>query len=139
MRQLLLALALTACLALAKDPAADAVMADSSRWRAAVIKQDKAALQRLLADDMLYSHSNGSTQTKAEYIEAVTKPPARYESFTDSETNIKVYGKTAVLAGFVDVKLVGREPYRVRTLEVYVLHHGVWQMTAHQSARIAAK
>ena len=64
------------------------------------------------------------------------KPPARYEAFTDSETNVKVYGNTAVLAGFVDVKLVGREPYKVRTLEVYVLKHGIWQMTAHQSARI---
>ena len=42
-------------------------------WRQAVIKQDEAALQRWLADDMLYSHANGRTQNKAEYIAPVTK------------------------------------------------------------------
>jgi hypothetical protein len=129
---LLLTLALTLS---AADPKAD-VIRDSAKWRQAVIKQDEGALGKLLADDILYSHASGQTQTKAEYIAAVVKPPARYEAFTDSETNVKVYGNTAVLAGFVDVKLVGREPYKVRTLEVYVLKHGIWQMTAHQSARI---
>lgn len=137
MRTILLSLVLTAA-AVAGDPQAD-VKRDSARWRDAVIKQDGAALEKLLADDLLYSHASGLTQTKAEYLAAVTKPPSHYESFTDSETNVKVYGKTAVLTGLVDVKLKDREPYRVRTLEVYVLKGGVWQMTAHQSARIAKK
>jgi hypothetical protein len=47
-----------------------------------------------------------------------------------------VYGKAAVLSGFVDVKLVGQDSYRVRTLEVYVENNSRWQMTAHQSARV---
>ena len=101
-----------------------------------MIKQDEAALQRWLADDMLYSHANGRTQTKGEYIAAVTKGPSHYESFQDSDTKIRVYGKAAVLSGFVDVKLVGADSYRVRTLEVYVENNGRWQMTAHQSARV---
>jgi len=46
-------------------------------------------------------------------------------------------GVAAVLEGYVDVKLIGREPYRVRTLEVHVSNNGQWRMTAHQSARIA--
>ena len=121
----------------AADPAAP-VREGAAAWRLAVIKQDETALRRFLADDLLYSHANGKThQNKAEYIVAVTKGPARYESFTDSETTIRVYGKTAVLSGYVDVKLTGRESYRVRTLEVYVENNGVWQMTAHQSARVA--
>jgi hypothetical protein len=135
MRILLLTLGV-ALAGLAADHKAE-VLRDSAAWRQAVIKQDEAALKKLLADDILYSHASGQTQTKSEYIAAVVKPPARYEAFTDSETNIKVYGNTAVLTGFVDVKLVGREQYRVRTLEVYVLKGGVWQMTAHQSARIS--
>jgi len=120
----------------AADPAAP-VREGAAAWRRAVIKQDAAALRQFLADDLLYSHANGKThQNKAEYIASVTKGPSRYESFTDSDTTIKVYGKTAVLSGYVDVKLTGRESYRVRTLEVYVENSGVWQMTAHQSARV---
>ena len=40
------------------------------------------------------------------------------------------------LTGLEDVKPHKGESYRVRTLEVYVLHNGRWQMAAHQSARV---
>ena len=64
------------------------------------------------------------------------KGPARYESFTFSEVKVKFHGKTvAVLTGHCDVKMAGREVLRVRTLQVYVVNSGQWQMTAHQSAR----
>jgi hypothetical protein len=90
----------------------------------------------VLADDLSYSHASGKTQNKAEYIAAVTKGPANFESFTESDTKIRVYGKAAVLTGYVDVKTVGRDSYRVRTLEVYVENNGRWQLAAKQSARI---
>lgn len=118
----------------AADPA-KAVMEASKGWRDAAIKKDAAGLRRYLADDMIYNHSDGHGQTKPEYIAAVVGS-GRYESFTDSETKVRVYGKTAILSGFVDVKQIDRPAYRVHTLEVYVENNGQWQMTAHQSARI---
>lgn len=118
----------------AADPV-DAVRDASAGWRTAAIKKDAAGLQRFLADDLAYSHANGKTQTKAEYIEAVLKT-GKYESFTDSETKVQVYGRAAVLRGFVDVKIENQQPYRVHTLEVYVQNSGQWQMAAHQSVRI---
>jgi hypothetical protein len=102
-----------------------------------VIQRDEAALQRVLAEDLTYSHANGRTQNKAEYIAAILKGPGRYESFTESDTQVRVYGGTAVLTGYVDVKMAGRDQYRVRTLEVYVLNNGRWQMAAKQSARVS--
>ena len=118
------------------DPA-DGVREASAGWRKAVIQQDAAALNRLLADDLSYSHANGRTQNKTEYMAAITKGPGRYESFTESDTKIRVYGKAAVLSGFVDVKLTGTDSYRVRTLEVYVENNGQWQLAAKQSVRIS--
>jgi len=50
-----------------------------------------------------------------------------------------VYGKTAVLNGYVDVKSANQPAYRVHTLEVYVQNNGQWQMSAHQSVRIASQ
>src|SRR5438552_6825343 len=67
--------------------------------------------------------SHGRPQSKAEYI-AVTTGSGKYESFTDSATRIRVYGKTAVLDGFVDVKMIDQQPYRVHTLEFYVENNG---------------
>jgi ketosteroid isomerase-like protein len=126
---------LLALYALAADPAADGVRAASAGWRKAVVEKDTAALDRLLAPDLTYTHANGRTQDKAAYIAAI-KSTGRYESFTESETKIRTYGKTAILTGFVDVKIAGQEPYRVRTIEVYVENNGQWQLTAKQSARI---
>lgn len=121
--------------ALAADPGA-AVKESSKSWRAAVVAQDKAALGQWLADDLVYAHSSGKTESKAEYIAAVTTGPSRYQAFTEENTLVRVYGNVAVLEGNVEVKPVGRDAYRVRTLEVYLQREGRWQMTAHQSARL---
>lgn len=108
-------------------------------WTAGAVRQDAAALERYLAPDLQYAHAGGQLQNKADYIKAVTTGPARYESFTFSDLKIVPYGQAAVLTAFVDVKMVGRELFRVRTLQVYVKNQGRWQMAAHQSTRLNAR
>jgi len=122
--------------ALAADPA-DLVHQAALGWMQGAVKQDAAALNRFLATDLQYAHAGGQTQTKEEYIAAVTAGPARYESFALSDLKIRLYGpKAAVLTAYCDVKMAGRESFRVRTLQVYVENNGQWQMAAHQSTRI---
>jgi hypothetical protein len=84
------------------------------------------------------SRMTSSTPTRADRprTTAVRKGPPRYESFTFSDLNIRLYGDVGVLTGFVDVKMVGRDSFRVRTLQVYTKKDGHWQMAAHQSTRI---
>jgi len=115
---------------------ADLVHEAALGWMQGAVKQDAAALNRFLADDLQYAHAGGQRQTKEQYIAAVTKGPARYESFTLSDLKIVLYGKAAALTAFCDVKLVGQESFRVRTLQVYVENNGQWQMAAHQSTRM---
>jgi len=115
----------------------DGVREAAQGWRQGAIKQDEVALKRFLADDLVYTHGNGKRQSKAEYITAVTKGPASYESFKESGINIRLYGKVAVLTGLVDVKIVNAEPYRVRTLEVYEEHNGQWQLAQKESVRVS--
>ena len=62
--------------------------------------------------------------------------PPHYESMTYGDTKIRVYGKTAVLTAFADVKLVNTPLFRVRTLHVYVENNGHWQLVAHESTRL---
>jgi ketosteroid isomerase-like protein len=115
------------------DPAA--VQEAAKGWTDAAVKQDSEGLKKFLADDLQYAHAGGQTQNKEQYIAAVTKGPARYESFTFTGLNVRFYGDAAVLTGFVDVKMTGQEPFRVRTLQVYTPKDGHWQMAAHQSTR----
>src|SRR5204862_2542559 len=104
---------------LAASEPADGVRQAGAGWRQGAIKQDKALLQRCLADDLVYTHSGGKSQSKAEYIADVTTGPAHYESMTESGTKIRFYDKTAVLTGFVDIKPAKGALYRVLSLEVY--------------------
>ena len=135
-RRLVLVFVLFGSLLAAGDPAADAVREAADGWRDALIRQDKAALDRLLADDLIYTHAGGKTQTKEEYITSVTTGPSRYESFKTTDTKIRVYGAVAILSGYVDVKNPGRDSYRVRTLEIYKKNNGQWQFTEKESVRV---
>ena len=117
------------------DPA-DGVKEAARGWTEGAVRQDQAALDRFLADDLQYAHAGGQTQTKEQYIAAVRKGPPRYESFTFTDLTVRIYGNVGVLTGFVDVKMVGRENFRVRTLQVYTQKGSHWQMAAHQSTRL---
>jgi hypothetical protein len=128
---------LLAALSIAGAESAEAVRAAADGWTTDAVKQDEAALGRFLADDLQYAHAGGQRQTKAEYIAGAMKGPPRFESFTFSDVTVRLYGKAAVLTGFVDVKTPGRDAFRVRTLQVYTEKDGQWQMAAHQSTRIA--
>jgi hypothetical protein len=138
MLMLTVAIALSGPL-LAADPA-DGVRDAGAGWRQGAIKQDNALLQKYLAEDLVYTHGGGRSETKAEYIANVLKGPSHYESMTPSATKIRLYGKTAVLTGFVDIKPPKGELYRVRTLEVYTQNtSGVWQMAQKESVRVPLK
>jgi len=92
----------------------------------------------------LYTRAQGEeiTSPRASFlqIKAVLTGPSHYESMTDRGTKVRIYGKTAVLSGPVDVKPPNGELYRVRTLEVYTQNSsGVWQMAQKESVRIPLK
>jgi len=126
---------LAAMIVSAADPL-DAVREAARGWRQGAVHQDAAALQRYLSDDLVYMHGGGKTQSKAEYIRAETQGPPAYESFTESDTAIRLYGDVAVLTGFMDVKPVGKAPYRVRTFEIYVRKDGHWLLAQKESVHL---
>ena len=109
-------------------------------WRQGAIQQDKALLEKYLADDLVYTHGGGQAETKAQYIANVLKGPSYYKAMVPSETRVRIYGKMAVLWGLVDVTPAKGETYRTRTLEVYSQHAaGHWQMVQKESVRVQAK
>ena len=118
----------------------DGIKEAGAGWRQGAIKQDKALLEKYLADDLVYTHGGGQKQTKAEYIKSVLSGPSHYLAMVPSDTRVRIYGKTAVLWGLVDVTPGKGETYRTRTLEVYTQNaSGLWQMTQKESVRVQAK
>src|ERR687896_1365552 len=96
----------------------DGVKEAGAGWRQGAIQQDKALLEKYLADDLVYTHGGGQKQNKAEYIASVLSGPSHYKAMVPSDTRIRLYGKLAVLWGLVDVTPAKGDTYRTRTLEV---------------------
>jgi hypothetical protein len=137
---LVLILAIAAAATLVAAGPEDGIREAGAGWRQGAIKQDKALLEKYLADDMVYTHGGGNAETKAQYIANVLKGPSHYLAMKESNTRIRVYGNLAVLWGFVDVTPAKGETYRVRTLEVYKQNPaGVWQMAQKESVRVPLK
>jgi ketosteroid isomerase-like protein len=136
---LLLALLLLPVLATAQDAREEVLAADARRF-AAMIQGDQAALDRLLADDLTYTHSSGQLETKAQFLESLRSGKLRYLSAERSDVAVRLYGDTAVVTGRAEVKVsTGGEEgvLPLRFTEVWVKSGGGWKLTAWQSTRIA--
>ena len=96
-------------------------------------------LDTLLSDDLTYTHTDGKTKTKGEFLERLRSGELRYKSIEVVQMKTRVYGNTAVVTGWarVQVKVKGQDTaFQIRFIEVYVLKDGRWQMVAWQSTRL---
>ncbi len=112
------------------------------RQRFRAMKQvDVATLDRILSDDLIYTHANGLQQTKAELIGVLGSGDMKYESITPSDhVRVRIYGQAAVVTGRAAIKIKARgdeQSFMICYLDVYVKQEGRWQMAAWQSARVA--
>jgi ketosteroid isomerase-like protein len=105
----------------------------------AMTKQDVQALDRILADDLSYTHSTARVETKAEFIAALTSGRTKYESIERDDVKVRQYGDTAVVTGLAKfhVNANGNDiKFQTRFPDVYSKRNGVWQMVAWQSTKI---
>jgi ketosteroid isomerase-like protein len=115
------------------------VLAAMDAWKQATMKKDGAALDKLLHPDLTYSHSSAMNQTKAEVISSVTTGKATVEGITFSDTTVRVYGKTALVKGKVDIvnNTDGKStPAHLNILHVWIKGPQGWQMVARQATRL---
>ena len=103
------------------------------------MKKDGPALDKLLHNDLTYSHSSGMTQTKAQVLDAVTKGKATVEAIDFSNTTVRVYGKTALVKGTVDLtNNTGGKSTKAHLsiLHVWIKDSQGWQMVARQATKL---
>jgi ketosteroid isomerase-like protein len=115
------------------------LQAEKDRF-AAMIKGDKDALTKLLAEDLTYTHTNTLFETKAQFIASVTSGKIDYVSVVPSESDwkVRVYGDIALVNGVGDVNVVdsGKDlKFRIRYTTVHRNSGGQWQLLAWQATR----
>jgi ketosteroid isomerase-like protein len=127
---LLLATVLLGSLANAAELPADLAKAVKD-YDEAQIHGDKAALQRLVADDYTLVNSSGRIQNKAALIADYTAPGYKIEPFQIMEPVEKVWSDGAVMGGVVDLRGVdGGKPFAVklRFADIWAKRNGKWQV-----------
>ena len=115
--------------------AAEVLAADEARC-AAMIAQDYDALGKLLADDLVYTHSTGVTDTKAAYLAALQSGKYRYKAARAEGVTVRVHGTIALLngRGFIEIDVDGvPKSLAYVFVSVWVRMPAGWQMTALQS------
>ena len=121
---------------LAQTTAEQAVMDVEKQRFEAQVKKDVPALEKLLGDDLVYTHSNGNTDGKASYIQSIKDGKSQYDEIKSEEMKVRMYGKTAVINGVCAVKMPTNPNLRLRYTDVYVKRKGQWQLVAWQSFRM---
>jgi ketosteroid isomerase-like protein len=111
---------------------------EDRRYRAMIAK-DVAALDALLHDDLLYTHSTAATDGKPRYLENIRQAKSDYRKIERPEESIRVYGGTAIVTGRVRIEvLVEGAPRQLnsRFTDVWLNGPGGWRMVIWQSTPI---
>jgi ketosteroid isomerase-like protein len=108
----------------------------------AMVEADVPALNELLADDMIYTHSNAVVDSKQSYIEGIVSKRWAYSGAERPAENIEVYGDTARVVGHVRLTLNNpdgsKRTVNGRFLNLWLKRQNKWQMVAWQSTPIPA-
>lgn len=101
---------------------------------------DLDELEKMLTDDMTYTHSHSGVDTKAQFLTTLRSGRVRYLSIEPEERAVRVYGGTAVVQGVahVLVKVEERDvDVRLRFTELFVEEEdGTWKMALWHSTRV---
>ena len=117
------------------------VLALEERRVQAMIKQDFAALEALLHDQLVYTHSSASVDTKASWLDAMKSGRTKYKSANISEQKVRIYGETALVTGRGEMQVeVGGQAktLRLRFLNAWTKTPQGWKFVAWQSTPLPA-
>jgi ketosteroid isomerase-like protein len=122
------------------DQAQSEIHSHEDRRFQAMVAGDVEALDALLSDDLVYTHSSSSLDTKSSLIEGIRSKRFAYQQIERPEEQIRVYGQSAVVTGHARISLGGANPrvLNLRYLDVWVRREAGWQMVAWQSTPIPA-
>ena len=100
-------------------------------YKEAMIHNDAATLDKLLSDDLAFTHSHGEFQNKAAVLKAAAGPQNILKmEFTN--TVVSIYGKTALVKGRVDLWHPDTVVH-MDVLHVWINGAKGWQLVARQA------
>jgi ketosteroid isomerase-like protein len=103
---------------------------------AAMITRDFAGLDKVVHEELLYTHSSGVTDTKASWIESMRSGRVKYKSVQCSERQVRFFGEVALVRGRAAIEAdIGGEAKSLRLLflNAWTRTPQGWKFVAWQS------
>ena len=112
----------------------------NKEWVAALERGDTATLNRLMAEDCIFSYALDGDD-KAQFISDIDSGNLRVASIKRDNVEVRIYGPTGVLLAYdtADWRYKGQHIqgyYRI--IHVYSQHDGEWQIVAIQASPISS-
>jgi ketosteroid isomerase-like protein len=107
--------------------------------RTAWMKQDRAKLEALTAEQLSYSHSDARLQNKAEFIAGAMGRKGTLKSLEWPEMTVQVVGNTAIVRHLwvSQSELDGKvNNVKIGVLQVWQKQDGTWRLLARASWRL---
>jgi ketosteroid isomerase-like protein len=110
------------------------------QYRQAMLDDNTAVMDRMLADSYVGIEPNGMIETKAETIDNWRNHKIAFSQLDLSEVHVRIYGKTAVVtskARVVGHGIGGIMDGEYRYTRVYNEQNGQWRIVSFEANRIA--
>ncbi len=143
MMRTLLKILVLSCIALSPALTAeleDQVLAAEKGWAKSVVALDFAELDQIYHKDLIYAHSTGIIETKAEYLAKLRTGKQKYDAITHHKTIVRAQGDAAVAHSIVT--MTGTNPdgpfdNKLMAIHTWFKSGGQWRLIAHQTTEIA--
>ena len=119
----------------AKSDDEKAVLAAEKQLADAMIKADAAVVEKLLGDDLTYSHSNAKKETKADVVRTAKTGSTKYESITYDTTTVRQYGNVVVTTHDMTIT-VQPNVNKLFVTFVWAKQAGGWQLVSRQATKL---
>ena len=113
-----------------------AVSAAVESLRKAMAESDKASLEKLAEEQLLYSHSSGRVENKAEFIATLVGPKSGFSAISLSDQTVNVVEDIALVRHkFTGTRKGDGNKMNLAVLTVWRERGGQWRLLARQAAK----
>ena len=115
------------------------IMTLENAWNQAQQEKDAAALQMLLAPDLVYVDYDGALYNKSEYLASVQAPSLHPAHIVNESMSVHLYGSVAVVMGLCrETGIRNGKPYSVLTrfTDTWIRQANGWVCISSQSTLV---
>ena len=109
-------------------------------FKKGVVDADKNLLESVTAENLVYGHSSGKVQNKAEFVaEIVSGQPLDYVSVETADQTIAVSGDVAIVRHVYSAETMSNGTpgkLKIGNMMIWQNQHGKWKLLARQAYKL---